>query len=96
MRKVFEDLKLINSTTVISASEGTNKYYENNTKGNGMITLAILEILNLREKITVQEFCKEIIQYSTTKSNEDPFESKLNKNIPLIRHNNIYNNFRMW
>ncbi|WP_108809088.1 caspase family protein [Aquimarina spinulae] len=96
MRKVFEDLKLTNGTTVISASEGTNKYYESNTKGNGIITLAILDILNLKEKITVQEFCKDIIQYCTTKSDEDPFESKLNKNIPLIRHNNIYNNFRMW
>ncbi|WP_106790866.1 caspase family protein [Aquimarina sp. Aq78] len=96
MRKVFEDLKLTNGTTVISASEGTNKYYESNTKGNGIITLAILDILNLKEKITVQEFCKDIIQFCTAKSNEDPFESKLNKNIPLIRHNNIYNNFRMW
>ncbi|MDY8134860.1 caspase family protein [Aquimarina sp. 2201CG5-10] len=96
MRKVFEDLKVTNGTTVISASEGTDKYYESPNTGNGIITLAILDLINSKQEITAQEFCKEIITYCTRKSNEDPFETKTNKNIPLIRHNNIDNNFRMW
>lgn len=96
MRDVFEDLKLTNGTTVISASEGTNKYYESNTKKNGAITLAILNLIEIKKEIKVQEFCKEIINYCTKKNNEDPFKSSLNKNTPLIRFSNIYNNFKIW
>ncbi len=96
MRTVFEDLKLTNGTTVISASEGTNKYYESNTKGNGLITLSILNLINSKKEITVEEFCNEIIQYCTIQNQKDPFNNKLQKNIPLVRHNNIYNNFRIW
>ncbi|WP_299434976.1 caspase family protein [uncultured Aquimarina sp.] len=96
MRKVFEDLKLTNGTTVISASEGTDKYYESTTKGNGLITLAILELITLKKEITVQEFCNGIIEYCKIKSDKDPFKSKTKKNTPLIRYDNIYNNFRLW
>ncbi|WP_299218701.1 caspase family protein [uncultured Aquimarina sp.] len=96
MRKVFEDLKLTNGTTVISASEGTDKYYESTTKGNGLITLAILELITLKKEITVQEFCNGIIEYCKIKNDKDPFKSKTKKNIPLIRYDNIYNNFRLW
>ncbi len=96
MRKVFEDLKITNGTTVISASEGTDKYYESSTKGNGMITLAILNLIKTKDAITVQEFCNEIIKYCSINNKKDPFGNKLNKNIPLVRYNNIYNDFKIW
>jgi hypothetical protein len=96
MRKVFEDLKLTNGTTVISASEANKKFYENNLDNNGLITKAILHLIKTKNKIKVSEFCDEIIKYSKLESNKDLFETDSNKNIPLIRYNNIYNNSRIW
>lgn len=96
MRNIFEDLKLTNGTTVISASEGTKKYYESSTQENGIITRAILNLAKTRTAIKAQSFCEAIIDYCTKTNDEDPFKNKIAKNTPLIRFNNIYNNFKIW
>ncbi|KJD37152.1 hypothetical protein PW52_01470 [Tamlana sedimentorum] len=96
MISVFEDLKLTNGTTVISASEGTKKYYESNAETNGAITMAIANLIKTKKEITIQTFCKEIVNFCDKINNADPFKSELNKNTPLIRFNNIYNNYKVW